>query len=255
MPAGIFGDLGAEERRPCRVLIGRLELWFERLPLEWRLGWRQSASAHPPVLDRSPGPWPAELEPARYADPRGTEAITLFPVLSQRRTVFHPSPKLSVLPGHGVGLWVQSPLYLAISAAGEELARVPIARLKETWFGPSTVDGELCLRASADAISAEEPAPRSYDHALTKLRIDNDSTTPLLVERVVLPAPNLSLWLDEQGAVHTPSVSIRRSKDALTARLTVADAPPKEVIGPRPTGGPRPRSPSVIESDLDRLLK
>lgn len=90
---------------------------------------------------------------------------------------------------------------------------MPIARLKETVVGPSMVDGELRPRATGDAVEPKTPAPRSYDHALTKLRIDNDSATPLLVERVVLPAPNLSLWLDEQGAVHTPSVSIRRSRD------------------------------------------
>jgi hypothetical protein len=107
------------------------------------------------------------------------------------------------------------------------LLEIPILRPSDTWFGPTTMEGELCYASRTNARLHLENAPIGPHHAVTQVSIQNRAGTQLLVEHLKLPVPYLTLFEASDGLLWTQGVTMTRSRDTDMADFQIEQSPPK----------------------------
>ena len=135
--------------------IGPLDLWIQRHPNEWRLA-RDEASdpmdatlSHPsPVADQDLNELPGV---ERFAMARTGDRVTLGAALADRPVISRPEKPFHLPVGEEATVFVSTPLWLRfqVGEADKLLREFPIARPSDTWFGPNTLEGELCYTSRA----------------------------------------------------------------------------------------------------------
>lgn len=237
---------------PLRWQIGPLDLKVERGPQEWLLGWSRSdpgaEPAGPPGLVSESGPPLEEYdELARLAFRETSGSIRLRPLLADRPVVSSPRLPLQVPPREEARLYIGSPLWVAVELEGSEtrLIDVPLRRPSDTWFGPSTREGEVCFATTTKAILNLDRLPESWEHATTPVRISNESDELLLLERLRVPVPSLSLFATEAGRLWTEGVWLRSSDSTEMASIEIEPGAPPEVSEAADLGGPRCEPPAA----------
>lgn len=224
--------------------VGPLHLVVGRRPYEWQAWWWRAEDGDPaPVeLARSvdvPAP-PPHAESLRSAFGRTVDPMLLSPALADRPVVVTPSTPFQILPGEEARAFVTVPLWarLAVGDPALPVGEVPVQRPPDTWFGRDTMDGELCY-AGRTAMHLEVADLRlPVQRAIVPVRMRNQGSDPLVVERVRLPAPQLAVFVDAEGQLWTPEVSLVREESDL-ARVKVADGAPQEAAGARLVTPPR----------------
>ena len=146
--------LPANHRLHCR--IGPLTADIFRGSGEWLLGWESgeegdSRDAQLELLEGVPEQEMVE----RFIFKRITGRLRLKPRLLDRHLVSRPRQPLYLPPGEATTLYVSSPVTVNIEVEqpGVSLRELPTVRLSDTWFGPSTRDGELCYASLTSARS------------------------------------------------------------------------------------------------------
>src|SRR5690606_5680646 len=98
----------------------------------------------------------------------------------------------------------------------------------DTWFGPSTREGELGYAARTNArLDLEQMRPRP-SRAVTKVVVRNVGDDNLRIERLNLPVPQLSLFVNRQGLIWTNSITVERDRLGALAKVTTSRRPPEE---------------------------
>ena len=145
-------------------------------------------------------------------------------------------------------LFLTTPIWLSLSAApsGKLMTELPCHRPSDTWFGTSTREGELCYAGVTSArLSLEDLTMRPH-RAVTQVRIENQASTPLHLDRIALPAPGLSLFAAEDRRLWTERVRITRQPDGQVRGLAIEGEPPSEagevmrIVAPRNQGDENP---------------
>ena len=237
---------------PRRWRIGPLELYVHRTERQWRIVRRQDEDPLTEAFERAIPVDQADLEAVIEAeDPPAT--VSRFPVrrtdpelkleaaLADRATVIRPETPLYVVPGESITLYVSTPVWVQIRAgeAGPLLEDVPSFRPSDTWFRPSTREGELCYAIRTAGRVSLENLPQRRHRAVTPVRIQNSAADTLLVERVQLPTPHLALYRTEEGLIWTPGVVLERHRAEDQAAVSFEEGPPEEVLDARRIGAPR----------------
>ena len=179
--------------------IGSMELWIARREGCLEIYQRQGSESHHNSLVvemKTETPIPELSTVARIALPEDDAVLRFAPLTADRPVVVRPSQPFYVLARSEACLYLSTPLWLSIRTepAQRLLLEFPLYRLSDTWFGPSTRVGELCY-ATRTRASLQPPQPPTPPHrAFTALTLVNRSGDPILLERVNLPAPNLSLF-------------------------------------------------------------
>ena len=223
--------------------LGPLSLRLRMSAGEWWLSWeRQEDDEDSTRVERilSTEPLPVERY-ERFVCGAGDHSAVLKPVLADRSIVVKPRQPVFVLPGEETTFYISTPVWIRVEA-GEPpriLRDVPVMRLSDTWFGPSTREGELCYAARTHARSSLQEVPRRPHRAVTPLRIHNRAGTMLPIDRVSLPVPLLSLYGGGDGALWTEGVDFIRATDSDMASLRVAPGPPADATGAQLLTGPR----------------
>lgn len=172
----------------------------------------------------------------------GGDTVELVPMLADRPVVIRPRSPVSLLPGSQTTMYLSTPVTLRIQVRGTPplvLREVPMLRLSDTWFGPSTREGELCYAGRTHARHALEELPRRVHRVITAVRIVNHAPSALALERISLPVPVLSVFGASDGRLWTQAVSLQRSSDSDMAALRIDDKPPAEAGAVEPLSGPR----------------
>jgi hypothetical protein len=227
--------------------IGPLRLAVQRLQREWQIAYQQNPHFQEDIQD-----WKLDLQaPAideadyasvtRYLFDRTPETLHVMPVLADRPVITRPVMPFSASAGKTVTFFVSTPLWVSITVNDppQKLQEIPIQRPSDTWFGPSTLEGELCYASRTYGRINLENVPMRWHRAVTKVFIDNRVNNPLLVERLSLPVPYLSLYATADGSLWTQSVTMVRTRDTGMATLQVRDDLPEEAKDARRVGGPR----------------
>lgn len=142
-------------------------------------------------------------------------SIRVRPQLADRSIVSRPQTPLYILPKQNCVLYISTPLWFQLRLQSHvPLLDIPIQRPSDTWFGASTVEGELCYSASTKALLALDAAHRNKNRAVTIVTIRNRSPEPLLLERVNIPVSYLSLFEDKEGYLWTEPLTLTREEDA-----------------------------------------
>lgn len=223
-----------------------LRLAIARNPNDWSFFYDQ-----PGIRAEQPqSHWHQQLEtidPDEYKEMsrfmfRDTHArVGILPALADRPVISKPTTALNLPPQEEVTIYVSSPLWLQIYSEGvrEPLLDIPIQRASDTWFGPSSRSGELCYASRTRGHLSLENVPVRLHRAITPIIIRNHADTTLLLERISLPAPHLSLYADENCQLWTNTITLERESDGDMASLEVDGKAPAQLKNPVRINEPR----------------
>lgn len=183
---------------------------------------------------------------ARYIFRKTSGLLIVTPLLADRPIISRPNTTFNLTPGEEVKLYVSTPLWLklgtGVNDAEEELAEIAIQRPSDTWFGPSTLEGELCYASTTHCRLNLEEMPHRPHRAITPVVIRNQANTMLSVDRLNVPAPLLSLYASSNGHLWTPTITLVREKDGDMAGLKIDTSAPTEAHGGIQLSQPRQTS-------------
>lgn len=229
--------------------IGPLSFAIEHLMEEWKISYERQED-DPNTLEH----WSffsGAFSPIGYADTaryilrKRATSIEVKPMLADRTVVMRPAAPINLIAGEEVMLFVSSPLWVQICVDGDKptlLQEIAIHRPSDTWFGPSTRQGELCYASKTSGRLQLDQIPQRPHRAITPLVVRNLASNTLLLERVALPAPLLSLFATDDGQVWTQTATLVRETDGDMASLQIGRGAPKESNGAKLISGPRKES-------------
>ncbi|TNF33404.1 MAG: hypothetical protein EP329_08330 [Deltaproteobacteria bacterium] len=198
----------------ARFRVGPLTVVVQRLADEWRAAWETEAD---PLATGSSAECPCEgLSLAeddaihRFVIHDAPGRFTLLPRLADRAMVVRPARPFRLLPGAHADIFVSTALWVVMELAPTRhvLFDVPVSRPSDTWFGPSTIEGELCYVSRTSARLDLASLQLRPGRAVTRIHVENKSGAALNLERVHLPAPELQPFVDADGQVWTQPVEV-----------------------------------------------
>lgn len=252
-PHSWWGDFKLDNEQSRLWHIGPLTLIVRCLSGEWQI-------AHQRVDNRLDGEavWdvrdtdqlPETLEnTSRYIFQQTTGQLNIAPIMADRPIVSRPHTPFYLSAGEEVTVYVSSPLWLQLAtglSTVRELESIAIQRPSDTWFGPSTREGELCYATTTHCRIHLDDVPLRPHRAITPVFIRNQANTALAVERLNLPAPLLPLYASSKGQLWTPDVTLIREKDGEMAKLKIDNKPPAESEHAVQLGKPRNNADSSV---------
>jgi hypothetical protein len=245
-PATVWwGDFEFELDRADRWEIGALDLWVHRAPAEWKLahqwidgGGREEWRRHRLVDFPDEG-----VASERFAVQQTGGIIHLRALTADRSVVARPKTPLRVPSGQQARIFVSSPLWLEVAVGPNRtfLKELATRRLSKTWFGPSTRDGEILYALKTGARTRGDDLPRRPYRLTTPIVIRNEAEDMLVIERLNLPVPHLSIY-DKDGALWSEEVTMLHAEVGDLAELDLKSGPPPEAEGAQRLSGPRQHS-------------
>ena len=232
-------------------------------PGEWRVGWFRDddpGSASPTATVGTPR---AIEDPDqaftvnRFLTEHQGDACRLRPLLADRPVVTRPELPLMIPAGDEVKIFVSTPVWVSVELPEPDrlLIELPTQRPSDTWFGPDTRRGVVAY-ASQTTARLEVSNLGSLPHrAITKVTVRNESDAILPLERICVPAPNLTLFTDRDGSLWTASLSAVRGSGSAPPAIEIAETPPNEAEDATLLAPPRdPLSRNVLSRALHVLV-
>ncbi len=229
--------------------IATRRTWVRRAPCEWQIATLvtpqdgpdgPAGEASPRRLETAEAPDPAaELRRFGFRESPGT--LRIHPALADRPLVVDARTPFALTPGEELTLYVGQPVWARFLVGPPEvsLLEFPIVRPHDTWFGANTRAGDLCYSEKIGArMDLANLAIRPH-RAISVVHIQNRASTQLALEKLELPAPNMSLFADGQGRLWTEAVTIERREDGEEAAIRLDRGAPPQALSPRIVGGPR----------------
>jgi hypothetical protein len=252
----------------ARWRAGPSTVFAERRASDWRIWHEAGTDAYATDAERARRveEEPPDTRPtARFSFAETPDTITVSPVLADRPVIVRPESALSIPPGERVTLYASSPVWMAVQLQVRRprrgskgpspvvLTELPTFRPSDTWFGPSTREGELCYAVRTAARTEVADLPLRPHRAVTPMTIENQAATAMDISRIEAPMPFLALHLDRSGRLWTDAVLLTREVDDDTSVKVTPGAP---------TGGERLAEPrdartfgQTISRTFSRLLR
>lgn len=241
-----WGDVTIEVDSTALWQIGPLKIAVRRLPHEWLIAYDYAGEADDEMtwsyessdLDPSSGEFSQLF---RYVFQSTTEHLTILPALADRSVVSRPNTPFTVAAAETANLYISTPLWFKVATGSppQALLEVAVRRPSDTWFGPSTLEGETCYAIRTHGRLNLENLTVSPNRAVTEIHIHNGTTAPLPVERLNLPVPYLSLYQMPDGLLRTETVTVVQERGASLAEFNIEQELPLEAAGARLIAGPR----------------
>ncbi len=241
-----WGEFTLEENATALWELGPLRLAVQRLSKEWRLMYEQIELSTDEddrwshrIVSGTETPEYREIERHIF---RGTDdALLILPALADRPVVTRPIVPFTVPAEEETTIFVSTPLWVQIQVCREPLTlqTIPIQRPSDTWFGPSTLEGEMCYASRTFGRLNLSEIPLLQHRALTRVLIRNNAEGALLVERLNLPVPFLSLFATDEGRLWTEAVTMIRERDSSQADMQIQKSPPEEAARASLVAAPR----------------
>lgn len=230
--------------------IGPSTLWIFHTDHEWRLIHQQAADS---LMDgsmvRAPVPeseWPPVVDPdiptdqiVRFSAQDDEATVTLKPALANRPVVARPENAIYIPPGAEVTLYISTPLWIQMRLGASATHEVPSFRPSDTWFGPSTREGELCYAARTTGRFRLADLPMRPHRAVTPLVVQNAASDQLLVERAQIPMQHLALYETDNHVLWTQAVTLHREEDVEGARVRIKPGAPPDAANATCAAEPR----------------
>ncbi len=169
----------------------------------------------------------------RFVIQEGINSVTLLPMLADRSVVAQPSTPFYLSADSSITVYISTPLWVRFIQGSKEdvLIELPAFRPSDTWFGPNTMEGELCYASHTSArISTHDLVTRVH-RAVTPVQIINESNTHLLIERINLPVTYLEIFETESGQLWTQGVRMVKNANDETAKMELLPGPHESAIG------------------------
>ena len=151
------------------------------------------------------------------------DRLTVRPALADRSVISRPFTPFTVPASEHATIYVSTPLWftMATGPLTQAMFETPILRLSDTWFGSSTQEGETCYASRTYArLNLENLTNYTY-RAITQVDIHNNSASPLLIERLNLPVPYLSLFCASESILWTETVTFVQKRGTSLAEFDI----------------------------------
>ncbi len=177
----------------------------------------------------------------RFVHAGDSDQVVLSPRLADRPVVIRPRQPVFLLGGQQITLYLSTPVWLRVEVSDPPvlLKEFPVMGLSDTWFGPSTREGELCYAGRTQARHKLAELPQRPHRAITPMTIHNESGKPVPLEKISLPVPMLSLYGADDGSLWTQRVTLTLEEQSDQARVKVDSSLPEvqrkldRLAGPR----------------------
>jgi hypothetical protein len=241
-----WGEFGLADNEQRFWQIGPLSLWARRAPQEWEIAFERDTNSLRDDLEiatappREPGP---EAETFRYGVRATGDELFLRPATADRPVIVRSASPFFVPPGEKVMLFVSTALWLQVGTGpgSHTLMDQPLTRPTDSWFGPSTMSGELCYAAKTSVRFRLENLPLRPHRAISLVRIRNRADTQLTLEKLKLPLPHLSLFAAATGHLWTERITVDRGEEGESVEVSLGSGPPPGAEGAAKVSGPRQR--------------
>lgn len=240
-----WGDHDLEPGHGIRLGLGILELAVFRTASEWQLAHWQIDHDDPNLqrceIHRITALPDEHDNLERFAAGSASGSLSLRPRAADRSVVARPRVPLHVLPGEEAEVYVSAPVWIEILAGRplRTLRDLPVKRLSDTWFGAVTGEGEAAYSLGTQARSQAEEVPIRSHRAVTPVILENQADDLLLLDRMNLPVPYLSIYSSSENHLWTETVTLRRSTDSALAALDVRRGAPRVAQGAKRVSEPR----------------
>jgi hypothetical protein len=154
--------------------------------------------------------------------------ISLKPVLPDRSLASKLEQPLYIPANEDILLYVSSPVWVRIDTGKSKIVldEIPTFGLSDTWIGNNTLEGEICYSGHTHCSPHLKDVPSGPDRIISPMLIKNQATTPLLLERVNVPLPYLSVYSDAENFLWTEQLYVYRDSDE-GPEVEIAKGPPK----------------------------
>lgn len=215
-------DLSANQ---CwHLAIGPLSMYLERTAGEWLFSHQHQTEqdeVHSFVQEPLDS-WPESLTPNRYVFQQSPSRCQLLPCLMDRPVVVKTRQPVFIPPGESINFYLSTPVCVRLMLGSDViLLELPVLRLSDTWFGPSTQIGELCYAAKTHARHNLAELPLRPHRAVTPLKVTNRSNEMLNIGKISLPVPMLSVFAREDHTLWTEAVTLEHHTDQSLAKLKI----------------------------------
>jgi hypothetical protein len=254
-----WGDYALDGERVIRWRIGPLSLWAQRLAGEWRLAWRSSGDPLQDGLELAEQAAVDDIlaleNAARYAVRGDDGQLQLSAALADRTVVTRAEQPVNLLPGEDLYVYVSTPLWVrvAVGRPARKLVEIPVLRLSDTWFGDTTMEGELGYSARSRIRLDLDNVPARPHRATTAVRVKNRAADVLTLERLKIPVVHLALCQAEDGRLWTHQVVYERTETSAFATLHMPDRAEQQCIHGRTRG--RLLAPPRQEADANLVMR
>ena len=231
-----WGKFKLEENMASRWKIACSSITLVRSPQEWRLI-RAKLDCHEEheVEFESDFDWRKEsaedAETVRYGMSTTSPDVQLVPMLADRMVVVRPEIPFNIIGGQKVRIFVRTPIWLSVETGRDKikLSEAPVERMSDTWFGPSTVEGQLCYAARTHGVMDINEVTKVRHRAITVINIENEGKEAMYVERLNVPVKNLALYADGEGYFWSDSVRVTVDHEKSVSDFKIAGKP--EIAG------------------------
>lgn len=246
-----WGTYHLEENQNRYWEIGPLLLGIERLAQEWRIGCKTGndpdKSDIKVAMEENPNAAKCDLEFKRYVFHKiGTE-ITFTPIMADRPQVSLAATPFYLPAGEQVTIYVSSPAWIRIEAGSQHkivLDEIPTVRQSDTWYGPNTREGELCYFSPMFCRTHLKDLPIRSHRIISPIVVHNHAPAALLLDRLSLPLPYLSVYADSNGSLWSEEIIVTHD---LNRKHSVKQGKGAPDIAPKATliSAPRLQSKSI----------
>lgn len=171
-------------------------------------------------------PLPEKMS-GRYLEQGSHGQCRVTPLLADRSIVARPSTPLTLLAGEKTKLYVSTPIWFSATTLPDEqrFVDVPFWRPSDSWFGASTIDGQLCYAKFTSAkVRLEQVETRSH-RAVTPITVVNNQDKALVIERLNVPVNLLHLYYDvsksSAGGFWTSEIVINTDRNSNDVELDI----------------------------------
>ena len=143
--------------------------------------------------------------------------------------VTRPVVPFHLCAGEEATVYVSLPVWIRLEAGPHKLMlkEIAIQRLSDTWFGPSTLEGELCYASATYCHQELHEVPIYAYRAITPVLIQNRTKETLVMERLSLPADYLAVYGTPDNNLWTSRVSVNW-EHGNTVAVKIEAQPPLE---------------------------
>lgn len=212
-------DVVLSPGQQVRWSVGTSVVQLRREELEWRLAVARGGEAQDALgIEVADAVEEGEDERRFSAEP-GASTVRLRPMVPTRALVARPEKPLTIQPGKEIRAFVGVPVWLRVELAdGAWLDEVPSLIMNDTWFG-SSVEGTLCFATKTHLTRDRQALPPRAHRAVCEIVALNETSEPLQVERIRIPAPTLDVYVAPDGQLWTTSLNFHRTGGESEAKL------------------------------------
>lgn len=223
--------------------LANCDLYIERSAQQWRIYSQYiEAKAEESILiaQRCPMQLSEHLDTRYYNFEKTAPHILLTPVLADRSQVSRPEMPVYIAAHEQITFYISTPLWVRIATgkAVRTLQETPLQYLSDTWFGENTQVGELCYASRTRCRTHLDSDSLLPYRATTQVIVQNHRSDNLLIQRIKLPLPLLSLFSTQEGHLWTENLLVEANPDQQIT-TAIEKTTPSFVLQPKLLNPPR----------------